>query len=63
MNKNYRIMTNTDLERLEDRVNKFIDTGWSPSGGVSVGKNVNGRILYVQALIRPPAEQPLVVQG
>jgi Domain of unknown function (DUF1737) len=56
----YRVVTaDNKVERLIKEVNKLIDVGWEPLGGVSVShaydvEDERITVLYAQAVIRSP---------
>lgn len=47
----YTLIYDTIPELLIDKVNRLIQNGWEPLGGVSVGK-YNGTPSFYQALIK-----------
>jgi hypothetical protein len=53
----YKVVINQSLMLLESSVNKYLKDGWEPSGGMTVGMQ-NLAMVYFQALIRRPGNQP-----
>ena len=38
----YKIITETDFDRLEQSVNEAITNGWTPQGGICVARTARG---------------------
>ena len=46
----YKILSDTNWKNLEFAVNRYIQKGWKPLGGISAG-GVGISIIYCQAMI------------
>ena len=51
VNISYAILRNTDSNRLEIEVIKYMEEGWEPIGGIGVYKQYDSAMLY-QAMVR-----------
>lgn len=47
----YKIVWSQDTDRLAERVNRKIECGWKPQGGVSSAVD-SGVLIFMQAMIR-----------
>ena len=57
----YRICEAKSVQALEEEVNRWIASGWTPTGGVAVVESNAGNWWFYQAIIwvgegEPPAE-------
>ena len=51
----YVVIEDSNLQHFEDRVNRYLNSGWRPTGGVShiqLGSGLLTRKIYNQALIK-----------
>lgn len=51
----YNVIAFTDLTRFVEEVNKHIDEGWKPLGGIGFAQSHLGSHSYAQAMIREDA--------
>lgn len=48
----YKIIRASEHDNLETSVKFWIDRGWKPQGGVSLGETYSHNIFYIQAMIK-----------
>ncbi len=48
----YRVVSGNDYHHLEEEVNECIKEGWTPQGGIAIGKVGDVSHFYTQAMIR-----------
>lgn len=63
----YSIVSDADLEFVEEEVNRLLDEGWQLAGGIAMaykhehshtGKHVPGHLEYAQSLVKIIEEEP-----
>ncbi len=63
----YRVVCNSDIERLEAEVNKAISEGWKPTGGVSCSESFasweNSRKGYTESDTNHTFVQAMIHEG
>lgn len=52
MNERYWVIKADSAEALEKAVDEAIDSGWNPTGGMSVVANPDGTHTFFQATLR-----------